>query len=349
MAVGQGELFAGLGYMAIGREATLGTGVTATAALDFMSTSLKTAKERKVLETVQRSRTYTEHIGMGKVIEGDIEFYYSANRHAPNYILQQAMGGTITSATATGETAGGLAFTHDIRIGDMDNAYKGLTLNVRRGDTTGGKVFEYHGCRINELTVSTELDDALKMAASVIGMDSTVGATDQSSNLTIAAQDPLTFDNGRLSVETTFAALTSTSFWHVQGFNLAIGNNLKGDAESRRIGTDILDVLPAGMAALTLNMSIRYDTTTARDYLLAGTELAGEMEFTGNTLAGSIIKEGLKFQMPKIVISEASEPEIGGPDEVLKQEIVCHVLRDDSSAGGYALRALATNLVSSYA
>ena len=138
MAVGQGSVEGYGSYLAVGRETTLGTAVTTTAALNFVSASLKTMKETKLIEQIETNRTYSKEIKLGKVIEGEIETYAYAEPNAFNYMLQNAFGGTVTSATATGETAGGAAFEHTYVIGDMNDTYKGLTLNHRKGQSSGG-------------------------------------------------------------------------------------------------------------------------------------------------------------------------------------------------------------------
>src|SRR5689334_15883903 len=192
MAVGQGAVGAWGSYLGIGRETTLGTGVTASAGLDFISASLVSTQEGKILEQVERSRQYSKRILMGKKIEGEIEYYFRPDDAASTFILQNAMGGTITSATATGETVGGAAMTHTFVLGQMESGYSSLTIGMRKGPSSGGKVFQYNGCRVNELTFKAELDEALKCNASVIGIDATVGSTDFESFITVSAADVLT-------------------------------------------------------------------------------------------------------------------------------------------------------------
>ena len=92
-----------------------------------------------------------------------------------------------------------------------------------------------------------------------------------------------------------------------------------------------------------LSCTVRFDTTTAYDAMIAGTELSAEFQFTGDTITGSLAREGIKLQFPSVFIKEAGDPEIGGPDEVLTSEIVFDVLMDDSSAAGYAVKAIVTN------
>jgi hypothetical protein len=349
MAVGQNELQVGLSYVAIGRETALGTYNTCTAALDAISSSLKVTLERKVLEQLERSRVMSKDLALSKKIEGEIEAYFVPTLDSCAFLLQNAFGGTITSATATGETAGGLAFSHTFNVGSMDQSYPSLCINQRKGPSSGGKVFQYSGIRVNEIGFTAEIDEALKFNCSLIGMDATVGGTDVSSALTVTAEPVLSFDAGRVSVETSFAALTTTSFWHVQSAEFGWSNNLKSDQAARRIGSNILGVLPPGKMDPTLKVKMRFDTTTAFDAMMASTQLSAELEFLGSTLTGSAIRRGIKFQFPKLKVMDAGDPEISGPDGILQSDVTFAVLRDDSSATGYAVRAILTNLKSSYA
>jgi len=348
MAVGDSSLISGLSYLAIGRETTTGTYSTCTAQLDFLSSSIKTTKENKILEQIERGRTMSKRISLMKKIEGDVEFYIYPDVTSTGFMLQQAFGtGSVTSATATGETTSGLAFTHTFSLGSQNGSFSSLCINMRKGEAAG-QVFEYSGMKINELTLTGELEEALKASVSFVGFDSSTTSNDISSALSSSSNLPLSFDSGRFSVETTFAALTSSSFWHVQSVEFGINNSLKADNEARRIGSDILATLPSGIASFSLNVNIRFDTTTAYDAMLAETQLAAEFEFLGDTLTTSTVRAGLKLQFPKVFISEAGDPEIGGPDEVLSSNVVFHVLRDDSSETGYAVRALLTNNIASY-
>ena len=230
----------------------------------------------------------------------------------------------------------------------MENSYTSLCVNARKGDSTNGEIFEYSGGRVNEFVIGAEIDETVKATAAIVCKDSTVTSNDVSSALSLTAGEPLTFENGRLSVETAFASLTTTSYWHIQSAKLTVNNNLKTDNEARRIGSDVLQVLPVGVADLKLTMTVRFDTTTAYDAMINGTQLAAELEFLGTTLSTSIIRRGLKFQMPKLYIDDAGDPEIGGPDEILSSEITCSILKDISSTSGYAIRALVTNSVANY-
>lgn len=349
MSDGQNANVGLFSYLAIGVETTFKTYNTATAGLEFLSFSMKTMQETKILEQISTSRTYSERIALSKTVEGDLEFYAAADSDACQRILQNAMGGgTIVTATATGDTAGAGVLEHTYSVNNFDTTYTSLCLNARKGDSTNGKSWGYNGVRVGELTLSGEVDEALKASVSMVACDSTTTITDVSSNFPNIVQTPLSFSNMRLSVEGTFASLTASAFWHVQSFEWGVNNNLKSDSDSRRIGSNILDVLPPGVAAFTFNFSMRFDTLTAYNAMLGETRLAAQLSFTGSTYTGSNLRREIAIDMPTIYISDAGDPEIGGPDEILKSDITCVVLRDPTS-GGYAAKMRVKNKTASYA
>lgn len=349
MAVGENALMGHQSYLAIGREVTYGTYVTATSALAILSNSLKVSKDTKILEEITANRTNSISMQLGKSVAGDLEYYFYPKSAACNYILHNAFGGgPVTSATSTGETVGGAAFSHTVNIGNFNATYSSLSANSRKGETSTGKIFEYSGIRVDEMTFVGEIDEPLMVSASLICKDGTLSTNDVSSGLSYSTQGPLSFVSGRISIETTVAGLTTTSFWHVQSMEFKISNQLNSDSSSRRIGSDLISILPAGLAKFEFKVSMRFDTTTAYDAMIAGTRLVGEFEFLGDTMSSSAIREGIKLTMPNLRIKDAGDPEIGGPNEQLNSEVVFEVLRDPT-ASGYAVRAVVTNNTSSYA
>jgi hypothetical protein len=266
---------------------------------------------------------------------------------ACNYILQNAFGGAVTSATASGETVGGAAMTHTFAVGAMDQSYPSLCINMRKGDATGGKVFQYNGMRVNEMSFSAEMDNPIKCSASLVGVDVTAGSS-VASALTVTASPILSFVDGRLSVEGTFNSLTSSSFWHIQSVELSLNNNLQSDNESRRIGSDTLVVLPPGILEVGLKCTIRFDTTTAWDAMLAATQFSAQLEFKGPTMTGSAVQQGIKFNLPRIYITDAGDPEVSEASGILTSEVTFSVLRDDTTSTGYSIQALVTNNTQSF-
>lgn len=350
MSMGSSALFSGESYVAIGRETTLGTYNTCTSGIECMSNSVSVKKDTKILEQIERGRTYAKSISLSKIIDGSMEGVIYPDRTVTGFLLADAFGASASSATATAETTGAgasSAIEHTFNIGSYAGTNKGLSMNIRKGGATGGKVFQYHGLRTNEFSIDGSLDEALKYNVSFVGMDATQVSNDVVAGLTYTADTPLTFVNGRFSVESTFGSLTASSIWHVQGVRFNLSNNLKTGNEARRIGSDILQVVPYGIQSYSLEVDVRFDTTTAYDAAIAGTEFGAEFEFTtGNTYSGSNLPGGLLLQFQKVKIKSVLDPEIGSPDEVIQTTIVFDVLRDES-ASGYACNAILTNQIAS--
>lgn len=342
MAVGDSALLGGLSYLAFGRETTLGTYSTCTAGLDFLSSTFKTEKDSKILEQIERSRTYSKRLSLSKTVGGDVDYYFRAEETACMWILQNAFGGSVTSSTVASETTGGLGLDHVFTTGNMDQSWPSLCINTRKGPVTAGRIFNYSGVRVNELTVSAEIDEPLMISTSFIGMDSTQLTNDINSVLTTTANPVLSFVDARMSVETTFAGLTSSSFWHVQSVEFKMSNNLKTGSEAGRIGSDILTVLPPGVQTYELSCQMRFNTTTAFDAMIAGTEYGLELEFLGDTISGSVARRGMLIEFQKVQIKDAGDPEISGPDGILTSQVTFDVLRDES-ASGYSVQATVTN------
>ena len=352
MPVGESALLGGLSYIAVGRETVTGTYNTCPALLPCISFGMTTKKDNKIVEQIERSRTYSQRTPQMKMVSGDVGFYFQPQLDACAYLLQNAFIGTVTSATATGETAGAgasSAMDHTFNIGDSYQSHTSLCLNSRRGPVTVGKVFEYSGCRINEINFAAEINDALKCTAGIVGMNSTLTSNDVHTTTMQTSTSLLSFIDGRFSVEATNASLTSTSFWHAISAEFGWSNNLKSDAASGRIGSEVLTVLPPGMATFKLRCKIRFDTTTAHAAMTASTKLAAQLEFLGPTMSGSAIRQKLRFNFPAVYVHQASEPTIGGPNEVLTSDVEFHVLRQDDTTAGLACQAILTNQRASYA
>ena len=349
MADGQNANTGWSSYLAVGREVTFKTYNTCTAGIDFLSFSMKTIKESKALEAVRASRTMVDRIGLGKSVEGDCEWNVGADHDASQFILQNAFGGgVIVTASATGDTVGAGVCDHTYSINGFDATYSSLCLNVRKGDATNGKIFEYSGVRVNELSLKAEIDEPLIATASFIAVDSSLTSNNVAAAMTNTGQTPLNFTGMRFSVENSFASLTSSSYWHVQSIEWKLANNLKADAESRRIGSDVLQVLPPGLAMFELSVTMRFDTTTAYAAMLNETELSAQLMFEGPTLSGSVLKQFIRIGLPRVYIKDAGDPEIGGPDEILQASVSFLVMQQET-ASGYAAKMITRNKTASYA
>lgn len=346
--IGDGALLGGLSYLGIGRETALGAFNTALAGLDFVSSSLKTQKDSKILEQIERSRTLSKRLHLSKQVGGDISWYFRPMETADCFLIQNAFGGALAvSTTVTGETTGGLGKDHVFSTGFFDLTYSSLCINARKGGSTGGKIWQYHGARVEQFTLKAAVDEPVMCTVSLVCKDSTQVASNVETQFTSTANPILSFVDGRISIETMFSSLTTSSFWQVQSVDFKLKNNLKSGAESRKIGSDVLQVLPPGIQSYELSMQIRFDTTTAYDAMIAATKLAGELEFLGPTISGSVARQGLLIEFQKLYVKDSGDPEISGPDGILTSQVVFDVLRDES-ATGYAVRATVTNNIANF-
>lgn len=347
--IGANAIMGDLSYLAVGREITYGTLVTGTAGLNFNTASLMAKKTVKVLDEIQTSRTQSNQISLGKIVDGDIEFFFSPMTPACNYLLQNAFGGgpTLASVTCAADTTGGLGFTHTLGIANYDTTYSSLSLNLRKGDSATGKIFEYCGVRVNDWTFNAVMDEPLKVSCAVIAKDVTQTTNDVAGTMSSTnAQRPLSFVNGRFSIESTLASITSSVFWHVQSLTFKINNNLQA---VRRIGSDTIGQLPAGIAKFDLSCQMRFDTITAWSAMIAGNQrFCAEFEFQEDAvMTGSLAKAGVKLTFPYVVILDAGDPKIAGPSKELLSDVKFAVLRDPTTSG-YAVKAYVTNLTANY-
>ena len=61
-----------------------------------------------------------------------------------------------------------------------------------------------------------------------------------------------------------------------------------------------------------------------------------------------VAKKSIRFNFQKLIVKEAGDPEIGGPNEVLTANVAFNVLRDESTTG-YAVNAILTTGITSFA
>lgn len=344
-------------FLAIGREATFKTYATVTAGLEFTKAKFITKKDSKEIDAVRNSRTMIDRIGLSRKVTGDVDFYMAADSDGCQYLLQNAMGGgvtggTIISATGSGDTTGASAIEHLVSVAPFDVTYSSLCITHRKGDATNGRTFDYSGVRVDQLGLKAKVDDALMCNASMIIVDSTSTTAAAAAAAALFTptmkQTPLNFTNMRFSCENSFNSLTAAAFWHVQSIDFSIKNNLKSDASARRIGSELLQVLPPGMASFELKVGMRWDTLTAYNAMLNETGLAAQMSFQGPTITGSKLPYEMRIDLPRVYIKDAGDPEVSGPDEILKSEITFMVLQDNSTTTGYACKTMTRNTTASY-
>lgn len=354
MSLGANAMVGYPSYLLIGREATFKTYLTCTSQLNFTQAKFHMEKDSKTIAEITTKRTFAQRVGLGRKLDGDLSFVMASDNDACQYLLQNAFGGgatgaNITSATAAGDTVGAGVFEHVYSVGNFDASFTSLCLNHRKGDTSLGKVWEYCGMRVDTFSLKAKLDDVLMAQVKMVGVDASVTTNDLSGIITnVVTQTPLSFVGMRFSVEGTFNSLTTTNFWHVQSIDFSMKNGIKSDASTRRIGSDVPEVLPAGIMQPTLKVSMRFDDLTAYNAMMAQTQLSAQIAFMGDTIPGSALQQMIRLDFPKVFIKNAGDPEVGGPDQIIKSDVEFEILRDITTTTGYALKATVRNKTASY-
>lgn len=331
MTVGLSGKSSNEGYLAIGRETTAASGVTCTASLEFYSGTMRTNIESMKLDTISRSRGYTKRVLTVGSVEGSFDYPFVPNDLGALYLLQNALGGTITTSTISAASS----FSHVFDIGNWDGTYKSLSLNQRLDDAAA-HVFETYGTRTSEFKFSAEIGEVLKCSSSLVGKLQTNTTNSVADVITMSSQAPLVFHEGAFTFSNSSEIITKAE--------LTINNNMISGNEMRQIGSKWLsDVTPAGKRDIMLSISMRFDTTTAYSRFINNEYGAVKLVFTGPTITGSATPYLLQIDLPKVYYKQAF-PEIGGPSEILSMDIECDCIVDNpNTSTGYDVKFTVQN------
>lgn len=318
MAIGDGAQVGARSYAAIGKETTFGTYASATTAIEAISSSIKTEIESQKLETMNTNRGMTKRVQLMKNVTGSIETYLQ-NQESVLFLLAAAGPNTVTSTALSGS-----AVLHSFASSNLDT-FGSLSMNIRKGDTA---TWRYTGGRVNVLTIAGTVGEPVRMTAEMIFKDSTQQSDDISGNLSISSLAPWVYHQGQFIYAATTASLTTTNAEPIQSFELVITNNIVSDANARQLGSLVPGVLPATSRSVELKITQRFDTTTAFDRFIQGTQGSIRLQFDGSSIATALAHQ-LVIDMPKVFVSNAPDPELAGPGEVITNEIEFDVVVDD--------------------
>lgn len=343
MAVGDQAKAGVQSYVAFFLESTWGTypasAATNASTMEPLSFNFKTNIKSELIDSINKNRGFTKRVQLDKEVAGSLE-HYMHPIESPR-LFAVCLGGGITS-TGTSTTG----WTHSITAGNFDTNNSSISFNVRKGDA---HTWGYTGGRVNTLKISGNVGEIVKASYDFVFKDSTQGITDINASLSISAVLPFTYVQGVYRYQSTEAlANTTTAEEPIQGFELTINNNMKTDKDARQLGSNLLSVLPATRRKIELKVMQRWDTTTNWNRFIQATQGSIELVFTG-----SAITIGTNYQcfirLPKVFMN-SPEPEVPGPNDILKSEINFDVLVDSpSTTTGKDIGVTFINDVSSYA
>jgi hypothetical protein len=341
MAVGDNYQTSVKSYVAAFKETTFGTypasAATNASAIEFISCGFQTTIDSQKLESFGLTRGYNKRVQLNKNVGGALESYL--HPHESPLLFAVAMGGGITSAGTT--TAG---YTHSLTAGDFDTSPSSLSFNVKKGDT----VFGYTGGRVNALKISAKINEPVMVSAEFIFKDSTVGATDIASSLSISSVLPFTFAQGVYRYQATeSAAATTTAAEPIQEFELTINNGLIADDAARQLGSNLLQILPPTRRSIDFKIVARFDTTTTYNRFIQGTAGSAELIFTGATVITSTSNYMCTIRLPKLYYN-TSDPLLESPEDILQAEIAFDVTTDTGTSAGRDIGITFFNDIATY-
>jgi hypothetical protein len=318
MAVGSDAKFSGRSSIGYNKETIFGTYLSASAGVLPLSCSFVTEYESLVLPTLNINRgAGVKRVQTIKKVSGGIELYLH-NEESP-YFLMAALGlDTITSTAASTTT-----YIHTLTAGNM-TTLGSMCFDVRKGET---HTWRYNGGRINQLKISGKVGEPIKMSADFVFVDSTQGTTDLSNALTFSTLNPWMWHQCSYIYGATTTSITLTGIEPIQEFELTINNNIAKENEARQLGTIGATILPSKQRKVEFKIKQRFDTTTAYQRYVQATMGMIRLQFDGPAIGASGGTHQMIIDMPK-VYQNKTDPELGGPDEILQCEITFDVLVD---------------------
>jgi len=349
MAIGDTALFGYNSVLGIEEETAYGTKAAATAAsfIEFNSESLKHSFEIKALESITQSRDYSRAVMLNETNEGSIEANLNPMVDSQVFLIKQAMGGYVTTATIVAA-----ALRHTIYTGDMETTKATTTSSDVKSLSIwadkGGRRWEFLGARVNQLSIKGEVGGPVVMTAEIIAKAGTV-STD-SLTCVIVDSPPALFHGVTIKFADNVASVTASGTAETfQAFEFTLNNNLVADAAARALGSRQLSICPPTRRDVGIKLTQRFDTVTAYNRFTNLTTMAMEIILdTGFSIgsAGGGSSSCLVIRMGRVQFT-GSMPEVGEAG-VLQQEIEGICLQANTSTT-YTLRMDLHNATANYA
>jgi hypothetical protein len=327
MSVGNGVPFFGYdSAIAVAKETAYGTFVTASSFIEFLTESIKVAREEIKLESINNSRDYSKRMIGNESVEGSIEAHLNVASDGIVNIIKQAIGGTVSSAVVVG----GVEYLHTLYPGDMENNkatttatdMKGLSFIVRRGTTAGAlSVFNYSGMRVNNLTIKGEVGQPIMITADMIGKGMSLSSTCP----TVALSDVLPVNFTGITIKTG-DSLSSVSTEYFKSFEFTLANNI--DAQ-RFLGSRQVGLLPPIKRDVTLKLAQNFDTMTSFNRFFSNTvtsiSIIGDSQ---QTIGAGSTTYSFQIDLPNCYFN-SNQPEVKGSG-VLEYSLDVRAMRNAS-------------------
>lgn len=261
MAVGSGIS----GQLGLKEETTWATAVTVDRFYELLSESVgyKIARiESDGIRSGQRIMRSDDWGAGTKRVSGPISLELSTKNMA--LLFKHAMGSVATTGAGP--------YTHTCTAGDLTG--KGLTIQAGRPSSDGTvQAFTWNGCKIADWDLVFELDKHVKLNLGIVGKDQTT-ATGLASASYTSSNSLLSYTHGAITVGGSAIKVKSGS---IKGVNAL-------DTDRLFVGdTAISEPLENGRREYTFDLKCEFESLTALNRIVNGTEAALSLAFTRST------------------------------------------------------------------
>lgn len=253
------------GQLGLAAESTWGTPVTVTRFYELISESISyeiARIESEGIRSEQRVIRSDDWTPGTKRVSGSVELELSTKNMA--LVFVHALGGLSTSGAGP--------YTHTITPATLTG--KGLTVQVGRPSSDGTvQPFTFDGVKITAWELAFELDQIVKLTLELVGQDQTTGTALATASYT-ASNSLLAFTHGAITVGGSAVKVKSGT---IRGENpLNLDRVFLGD-------TTINEPIENGRREYTFDLACEFESLTALNRIVNGTEAALSVAFTRST------------------------------------------------------------------
>lgn len=199
----------------------------------------------------------------------------------------------------------------------------GLRLEIGRTGEAGG-TFTYKGCLVNQMVLNCTVGEPLTATFSFLGKDETASPTNPTTATSISAVNPLTFDEGAITID--------GNSQEVAGFSITVNNNLMEDKGA--LGTRYRVAIPkTGFRDVTGSLNLEFDNLDMYNKYTGGTETALKLLFTADDMAAGTQPYTFELDCPRIIFT-GTTPVVGGP-ELIYFDMPFIALNDETQGDGF--------------
>lgn len=178
----------------------------------------------------------------------------------------------------------------------------GLTIEVNRGNTPAGKVFQYDGCKINTWELTADADSVATLKLGIIGQDETGNVTASTGSPTLPTYHPLILSHvGTIT-------LCGTASIECKKIIMRGNNNL----QRRFLAHDTTREPLRGteLRAVTGEITCEFEDLTLYNKFATDTVGTLLVTFTSPDMVTGTTPYSFKLEAPKLILGETAAPNV---------------------------------------